>query len=140
MSENGQCQSSAERAAVENAPLLIPEHLTRSLGEFELVERSDEKTVWRRTWTAIAGEYKTEILVFQQYGGWRVKRHYNQNLTNGRPGGYRYIDKSEDRATFEDRREAELRAAEVLRERVDALEQNRSVDTGTDRSEGGYGQ
>jgi hypothetical protein len=38
-----------EPAAVENAPLLIPEHLPRSLGEYELVYRSDEKTVWRRT-------------------------------------------------------------------------------------------
>jgi len=123
---------SAEIAVTDGgvvAPLTVPDHIPRSLGEYELVERSEEQTVWRRTWTAIAGEYKTEILVFQQYGGWRVKRHYNQNMKKGRPGGYRYVDKSEERATFDDRREAELRAVEVLKERVDALEENLSDDS-----------
>lgn len=99
---------------MSTAPLIVPEQLPGTIGEYELVERSDDKTVWRKTWTAIAGEYKTEMKVFQQYGGWRIKRHYNINMTNGRPGGYRYFDKSSERATFDNRQQAEDRAVGLL--------------------------
>lgn len=101
---------------MSNAPLIVPEHLPQSVGEFELAEVSDEKTVWRKTWAAIAGDYKTEMIVFPQYSGWRVKYHHSINMTNGRPGGYWYYDKSDGRATFEDRREAEQEAITQLRD------------------------
>lgn len=95
-------------------PLVVPSHTPEEIGEYSLVERSDEQAVWRTTWDAIAGKYKSEMKVFPQYGGWRVKYHYNINMAKDRPGGYRYIDNTGSRATYDERERAEQRAVNVL--------------------------
>lgn len=101
-----------EPDAIESARL--PE-----FGRFDLVEDSDEQTVWRRTRSVPAGEYKCEMRVFEQFGGWRVKYRYNVGI-NGTDsaGGYREYDASDSRATFEDRDSAEDRAIEILSEKT----------------------
>lgn len=97
----------------------MSEDLPEVTGEFRLVETSDEQTVWRRVRTPQIGERKDEVLVFQQYGGWRVKRRYNVGVSDNAVGGYRYIDASDARATFDERREAERQAVEELGEITD---------------------
>ena len=101
-------------------PEETPEHLPESIGQFTLAEVSDERTVWRRTRTAPAGDYKSEFIVFQQYSGWRVKHRYNVKIPDEEPGGYRYYDNEDaSRSTFEDREAAEQTAITQLQKRAE---------------------
>ena len=105
---------------VVTVPDDVPDRLPESIGKFTLAEVNDERTVWRRTRTAPAGDYKGEFIVFQQYSGWRVKYRYNVKIPDEEPGGYRYYDNEDaSRSTFEDREAAERTAITQLQKRAE---------------------